>query len=707
MDNQIKKRLKGYVLRYSIWLKVGIPSLLFAVFFFALSISNVYTKTYHLDKFSTAGETIRSPITVENKRKTELEIRKATQAVEERYTVSTSISEERLGKIEEIFDAVREVRDSGSPQLSNEEISVKLRNLLSDDIIEDLPLGVFQPFLEANKQDLAAAEDLLISSLQSSFDEGIKSTDLTHAEDNLQLKVQYSQLPNAMKQSVSDLGNFALVENALFDPQKTNEARKKAASQVEPVIIRAGEVLVTEGATITNDVYEELQLTGLLDQQRNGLPLLGLGVFSLLLGAIIFYECLRLISKEQLHVRHLAVILLISIFMAAIMKIVSLYTTINQPIYYALPAATGTMLLKLLCNERIALVLSIVYTLMACLLFNGETAGMLNANAGIYIALSQLAGAYFLVNTKDRLSIVKSSTGVAVVNILSVVFFIFISFEKYAWLDVVLYSGYGVIAAYLAAVLTIGLLPFIEAGFGILSDSKLLVLSNPNHPLLRKILIETPGTYHHSVMVANLSESACEAVGANGLLARVAAYYHDLGKTEHPHYFIENQMGMKNPHDFLEPEQSAEIIINHPYDGARLLEKEGLPKEIVAVAREHHGTTLLKYFYHKAKEKGKEVSEEDFRYPGPKPQSKEAAIVSICDSVEAAVRSLNHPTEEKIRSIVHSIIENRLLDEQFDNCRLTFKELKIIENSICETLQGIFHSRIQYPNTDRLVKEAK
>src|SRR5699024_908515 len=235
-----------------------------------------------------------------------------------------------------------------------------------------------------------------------------------------------------------------------------------------------------------------------------------------------------------------------------------------------------------------------------------------------------------------------------------------------------------------------------------LSDYKLLSLAKPNHPLLRKILTEAPGTYHHSVMVANLSETACEAIGANGLLARVGAYYHDVGKSIAPHYFIENQMAIKNPHDVLDPYQSADIIISHPYDGARILKDHKMPKEIVDIAMQHHGTTLLKYFYHKEREKNKLTKEEAFRYPGPKPQTKEAALICICDSVEAAVRSLTEPTEDKIEEIVASIVNDRLMDGQLNECPLTLKELDEVHRTICETLKGFFHSRIQYP-----IKEAK
>ncbi len=197
---------------------------------------------------------------------------------------------------------------------------------------------------------------------------------------------------------------------------------------------------------------------------------------------------------------------------------------------------------------------------------------------------------------------------------------------------------------------------FFETSLGILSDIKLLQLSSPNHPLLKKLLTEAPGTYHHSVMVANLSETACEAIGVNGLLARVGAYYHDIGKTVRPHYFIENQLAIRNPHDFIEPRQSAQIIMAHPYDGVEMLKKHKMPKEIIAIAQQHHGTTLLKYFYYKEKETDEHVTESEFRYPGPKPQTKETAIVSICDSVEAATRSLKEPTKEKkSRKLYHPL----------------------------------------------------
>jgi putative nucleotidyltransferase with HDIG domain len=203
-----------------------------------------------------------------------------------------------------------------------------------------------------------------------------------------------------------------------------------------------------------------------------------------------------------------------------------------------------------------------------------------------------------------------------------------------------------------------------------------------------------------------LAESACEAIGANGLLARVGSYYHDIGKTRRPNFFIENQMHLDNPHDRLPPEKSANIIIDHVIEGSTILKKYHMPKELIEIAEQHHGTTLLKFFYHKALQNGTETKEEDFRYPGPKAQSKESAIVGIADSVEAAVRSLTTPTPELIESLVKKIVADRLQDGQLNECDLTLKELETVSHTLCETLKGIFHSRIEYPELTKKVKQA-
>src|SRR5699024_2579137 len=526
--------------------------------------------------------------------------------------------------------------------------------------------NVFNQLIKTDPDEREEGKKLLISSLTDVMDDGVRAENIQSAKTEVKQHIKYSNLDENIKKPLLKLSEFSVVENSFFDAEKTMEARKKAASSVEPVIIRAGEIIVREGQTITNETYEELKLTGLLNKERNVYPIIGLGLLIILIISVIGYEMFLIAKQSKLDKGKIATILLNSFIVIFLMKIVSLYTTQTNQLYLIVPVATGVLMLKQLIHERLAIVSACLYAIIGSIIFNGEIPGSLNMEAGIYFFFSQMAGIIFLVHVKDRLAIMRAGLGVTIINIITVLLFILLSFEKYSLSDLFVQSGYGLASAFISVVLTIGLLPFFETGLGILSDAKLLSLSSPNQPLLKKILTEAPGTYHHSIMVANLSEAACEAIGANGLLARVGAYYHDLGKTIRPHYFIENQLAVKNPHDDIDPKKSAEIIICHPYDGAEMLKKYRYPKEIIDIAKQHHGTTLLKYFYLKEKEINEHAKESNYRYPGPKPQTKEAAIISICDSVEAAVRSLKEPTEEKIEEIVTSIINDRIIDGQLD-----------------------------------------
>ena len=271
--------------------------------------------------------------------------------------------------------------------------------------------------------------------------------------------------------------------------------------------------------------------------------------------------------------------------------------------------------------------------------------------ASLYILFGGVAGIFAMQRMQTNSQILRSSLIVSSVNIVFIIFYLLMTKASYEITDILFYIGAALASGILSGAMTIGILPFFESFFGILSSMRLIELSNPNHPLLKKILTETPGTYHHSLMVANLAEAACEVVGANGLLARVGCYYHDIGKTNRPGFFIENQVNGYNPHDTLSPEASRDIIIAHAVDGAKILRKHKLPKEIVDVAAQHHGTSLLKFFYFKEKEINDNVKEDEYRYPGPKPQTKEIAIISVADSVEAAVRSMKEPNADKITKI--------------------------------------------------------
>ncbi|MDY0405539.1 HDIG domain-containing protein [Virgibacillus sp. 179-BFC.A HS] len=590
-------------------LSILLPIGILAVFLFLLTINNVYTQTYNIERFNIAKETIYSPITIENQQETERRTRQAIQSVEDRYDISQDITSERTAYITEIFDAVDKLENGKrgdqkkQAPLSHQEKLERLKQILSPEITEQLNDSVFANLLLFPKNERSEGEKIFLSSLKQVLEKGVRSETIQSSVSEVKDRVKYSKLDDQLKQVFYKLADFAVVENSFFDANKTSEARKEAANNVDPAMIRAGEIIVRKGQTITNEVYEELKLVGLLNKERNVYPLIGLAILIVLIAGIIAHEMIRLSNKNELDKSKVAAILLISMIVVSLMKAVSIFATSANQLFYIVPVAMGALLMKLLIGERIAIIFSSLNAIMGTVIFNGEIPGSLNIEAGIYFFFSQIAAVLFLRNVKDRLAIMKAGAGMSIVNILTVLLFIFLSFEKYAMKDVILQLGFGFASAFIASVLTIGLLPFFETVLGILSDIKLLQLSSPNQPLLKKILTEAPGTYHHSVMVANLSESACDAIGANGLLARVGAYYHDLGKTVRPLYFIENQMGIKNPHDYISPAQSAEIIIRHPYDGAEMLKQKKMPKEIIDIAMQHHGTSLLKYFYYKEKEK--------------------------------------------------------------------------------------------------------
>jgi putative nucleotidyltransferase with HDIG domain len=266
----------------------------------------------------------------------------------------------------------------------------------------------------------------------------------------------------------------------------------------------------------------------------------------------------------------------------------------------------------------------------------------------------------------------------------------------------------GLAGSLLSLLLTVGLHQYIEL---LVTDDSVIVLnelSNPNHPMLKRLLEEAPGTYHHSMMVANLSANAVADIGGNSLLTRVACYYHDIGKLKHANFFVENlPAGAENPHNFLLPEDSRDIIFGHVIDGAKVLEAEKMPQMVIDICRQHHGTTLMRFFYVKAKERNDSVKESDYRYPGPKPQTKEAGIVSIADSCEAAVRAMDQPSNEKIKTFVSNLIKDRILDGQLDESGLTLNELRIIEKSLINGLCSTFHSRIKYPKMKSEAEQMK
>jgi putative nucleotidyltransferase with HDIG domain len=717
---KIKSLLKLTFFRIVLFLFIGV------VLFLSL-YSNVKPEKLNIDLFSIAEQTIRSPITIEDKESTEAKKKDAEDQVQDIYVLNKKISQNRIDLVTSIFDSAIEVNeeienewkaeqkestlpttDEGERIVPEDEKIKRIKVKLTNDVTKELPDSVLLELLMSTKDELTIARDLSITAINNVMSSRISANDVENAKKRVEEELKYTSLDNSLKNATTQLGRYAVIQNEFYDPEATEEMRKQTVENIESVKILQGQVIVEEGQLISRDIHRQLGLVGVLDNERFIQPFVGLAFLIFLLLASLYYYFYNLEEKKEMKHTHLMQFSLIFLLSILIMKVISLIDVLEYAdLFYIFPAAMGAMLIRILINENLAVLVTIITAICGSIIFNEGVSGSIHMTVGIYILCSGLAGIMFMSNNHHHSKIFMGGLFVAVVNVIVIFSLSFIRNEQYDFKEIGVTIIIALMSGILSAVLTIGLLPFFEAGFGILSSMSLIELSNPNHPLLKKILTEAPGTYHHSIMVANLAESACEAIGANGLLARVGCYYHDIGKTIRPKYFIENQMNMENPHDRLPPEASKNIIMSHVKDGAELLKKHRLPKEIVDIAEQHHGTTLLKFFYYKVKQSGEDVTEEEYRYPGPKAQTKESAIVGVADSVEAAVRSMSQPTPEQIEELVRKIISDRLQDNQFNECDLTLKELEKVTNSLCESLKGIFHSRIEYPEmTEQKVKHA-
>ncbi|MEZ5359914.1 MAG: HDIG domain-containing protein [Candidatus Zixiibacteriota bacterium] len=360
---------------------------------------------------------------------------------------------------------------------------------------------------------------------------------------------------------------------------------------------------------------------------------------------------------------------------------------------YLYPIAILSILITVLFDAR----LGVVVTLLVALLL-----GILNRFNFSITLITAIAGSIACFSAGE---VRRRSEFYRIIIALSLTYVVLIAVIETLRLspggDILTYSGYGLANGLIAPILTIGILPLFESLFGFSTNITLLELADLNQPLLKRMAVEAPGTYHHSIVVGNLGEAAAKAIGANPLLARVGAYYHDIGKMEIPEYFVENQLGIKSKHESLNPTMSALVLASHVKKGRILGEMEGLPDAVLNFIEEHHGTTRMTYFYNKALEMNLPIgSDSEFRYPGPKPQTKETAIIMLADSTEAASRTLDKPTPARIRNLIQRLINDKFTSGELTECELTLKDLSDIREAFVSILIGVFHQRIPYPKKE-------
>ena len=477
--------------------------------------------------------------------------------------------------------------------------------------------------------------------------------------------------------------------NYFFDQSKTDEAIKEALKGVSKVMIKKNQIIVKEGEPITQKQINILTELGLIgeDISKDYIYTYIILFFYVLFVLILQYIYMKNENNKILNNTKLVfLILLLNLLSLIIARVFTLVSV------FLIPIACTPILMTVFLGSKISIIINSFNLLFIGIIIGFEPQIILVA------IVANIISSLTLKKVNQRNDILYSTAYLAVSSAIIVLSsgILLSNNIKRILIDVALATG----GAFISGILAMGLLPFLESSFNLVTNMKLLELSNPNNLLLKRLLMEAPGTYHHSIMVANLAEVAAEEVGANPMLVRVGAYYHDIGKIKRPFFFGENQLGGVNPHDKISPALSTTIIISHVKDGLELAKEYDVPTIVTDMIAQHHGTTLVKYFYYTLKNNSENpdlIKEDDFRYPGPKPQTKEAAIIMMADSVEAAVRSIQEPTLDKIEAMVNNIIKDKLNSNQLNECDLTFKDLEVIKACFLKVLKGIYHHRIEYP----------
>lgn len=638
-------------------------------------------------------------MTVEDKTATKAKEDLALENFEDIYTLNLDdYNNMTLASVSNFFNVVEDIVFGEVPaDIDGEHIdSYKVSELKSKSSIElsdadwyDLTTYSREDFNNLNHDVLAILSQVMVNS------GGVAEENLAQAKNAILAEINNNYTAtklDVLEELFNDIPYYATLK---VDTEATETAKAKILATVTPVYrtILKGEMIVSKGQVITEEQYDILYLMGYADEVNISKIAGSLAIILLvLLGITIIY--MRTFCKDKYRDLGYMQILMLTVLVLVILDELILSVTvspsadISAQIGFLLPSAMGTMLVATLFNPNMAVFFNGIFAIFAGILTGDVQFVLLSLISG-------MVGAIGIIRLTERSDLYKTALYIALINVIAIGAWGILN--RTIWDVIWVGMLFGILNGVFSAVLTLGLLPLIESMFGVTTSIKLLELSNPNQPLLKKLMLEAPGTYHHSVMVGNLGEAAAEAVGADGLIVRVGAYYHDIGKIKRPYFFTENQFNGENPHDKISPTLSALIITSHVKDGVEMATEAKLPPMIIDMIAQHHGNSLISYFYQKAKETDEEVREEDYRYEQPKPQTKEAAILMMADTVEAAVRSKTGATPGQIEGFIRTLIKGKLNDGQFDECDLTFKDLDKIAETFGRVINGMYHKRIEYP----------
>ncbi len=559
-----------------------------------------------------------------------------------------------------------------------------------------------------------------VSQVERTLAEAYRARNRTDARQFLkQIQIEFPELSASDRVQLSAFLDDLLIPNLLYNETETEGRRDAAADRIAPLMMRIeqGKTIVRQGEEVTPGIAA--QLAALRHRQKPDQLFGQFAGFFLFIAIFLYFLWRYLMHYQDRHRKIRSKILLILSVFFSMFVIVRLLTwlidilservsieVLRGPfgLYYIIPFAAGAVLVTLLGDVNLGILTSMLIAALTGLFYG-------DIYIAAYALLGSLTGIYSVRHYKDRAAILKAGMIIGLVNMAGILGVDFIRQAPLAATPILIRLGFGFMGGALAATVASMLLPALESLFKITTDIRLIELSNLNAPVLRRLAVEAPGTYHHSLMVGTLAEAAAEAIGGNPLLVRVGAYYHDLGKIHKPEYFVENQVFGINKHETLSPNMSCLIIASHVRDGLELAKEAGLTPDIRDLIPQHHGTRIMTYFYRKALDsnsgKVPEIDEVDFRYPGPKPQTKEAAILMMADSVEAASRTLTDPSSAQIKGMIDRLADAILADNQVDECDITLREISLVKESFFKILTGIYHRRLDYPGYDFKTTEEK
>ena len=679
-----KQENKGY--------KKGLIYIIVFCIIYTILLTTIAPKKHNLSVGDIATVDIKAPIDtideIATKEKIEEAVAKAKEDIQ--YTVKSEVKTQAVDNINKLFNKL-------STELSaSKEDSEKLSEIKKVDVFR-LTDEEYKVLLGIESTKVSEIKNIALQALEKAYKNNIGENDyeaIQKAKEYADDEIEIYNLERDLEDTLKTIIYSQIKANLFIDTEKMEENIKEAEKNVQKETIKKNQIIVKEGEPVTERQIEILKELGLLN---NGLTKsYAVSFISLfILVGLILYIKYSYISKESPSVfKDNKLIILISSI-----NIITLLLTIGFNIIspYLIPIACGAMLMTILINHRISLVVNLLNLVFVSIIVG------FNPSVIVISIVSIILGSTALKKIQQRNDIIYSTLYMTVILLMVTLTIGMISSNNLK--ENLIQTGYTILAVLLSGILAVGLLPFFESIFDVVTNIKLLELSNPNQPLMKKLLMEAPGTYHHSMMVANLAEAATESIGGNPVIARVGAYYHDIGKTKRPYFFGENQIGRENPHDKITPNLSALIILSHTKDGIELAKEHNIPQIIKDMIVQHHGTTLVKYFYYKVKnssENPEEVNEDEFRYSGPIPNTKESGILMLADSVEASVRSIPEPTKGKIEEMVNNIINDKLNSKQLINCDLTLKDIEIIRKSFLKTLDGIYHHRVEYPTEKKM-----